>query len=128
MRLCVPTLDNTGPDALISAHFGSAPYFEFVDTDAEAFEAVSNAHAHHAHGSCNPLSALTSRRVDAVVCRGLGRRAFERLDAAGIPVYVTDGLDVAAAIAAFDTGRLQRLTIDATCRGERDHSGESGSA
>ncbi|HEY5492695.1 MAG TPA: NifB/NifX family molybdenum-iron cluster-binding protein [Gemmatimonadaceae bacterium] len=124
MKLCVPTMDDAGLAARISAHFGSAPYFAVVDTGSDAVELVSNTHAHHEHGSCDPLSLLSNRRVDAVVCHGLGRRALARLDASGIPVFVTDGLDVAEAVAGFGSGRLQRLTFDAACHGGRGHASE----
>lgn len=124
MKLCVPTMDDVGLAARISAHFGSAPYFAFVDTGSEAVDVVPNAHAHHEHGSCDPLSRLSGRRVDAVVCHGLGRRALERLDAAGIPVFVTNGEDVAEAVADFASGTLQRLASNAACHGGRGHASE----
>lgn len=121
MKLCVPTLDDAGPEARISQHFGSAPYFAVVDTGSERFELVANAHAQHAHGACNPLSVVMSHHVDAVVCRGLGRGALAKLDAAGVPVFVTDRGAVAEALAEFAAGKLQRLTIDEACGG-RNHS------
>lgn len=124
MKLCVPTMDDAGLAARISAHFGSAPYFAVVDTGSEAVEVVSNAHAHHEHGSCDPLSLLSNRHVDAVVCHGLGRRAWARLDAVGIPVFVTNGVDVAAAASGFESGSLQRLTYDVACQGGRGHASE----
>jgi predicted Fe-Mo cluster-binding NifX family protein len=40
MRLCIPTIDDAGLDAQLSAHFGSAPYYTIVDTESEAFEVV----------------------------------------------------------------------------------------
>ncbi|MHB8838903.1 MAG: NifB/NifX family molybdenum-iron cluster-binding protein [Gemmatimonadaceae bacterium] len=121
MKLCVPTLDDAGPAARISAHFGSAPFFAVVDTHSNDFTLVANANARHEHGSCDPLSVVMGHRVDVVVCRGLGRGAFAKLDAAGIPVFVTDGTDVAEAVAEFAAGSLQRLTFAGACSGGRGH-------
>ena len=59
-------------------HFGSAPFFTFIDTETMAVEAVRNGGASHVHGACRPLDFLGARPVEAVVCRGLGRRAFSR--------------------------------------------------
>jgi len=122
MKLCVPTLDDAGAASRISAHFGSAPYFAVVDTSSTNFELVANANARHEHGACNPLSVVMSHGVDVVVCRGMGRGALAKLDAAGIPVYLSDGADVAEAVASFAAGKLQRLTFDEACSGGRAHA------
>lgn len=117
MRICIPTMDDGGKEASPSDHFGSAPFFTFVDTDTGEYDAVKNGGASHVHGACQPLKFLGSRPVDAVVCRGLGRRAFERLAEVGVKVFVTLEGDAQASVQALQEGRLRALTVEAACHG-----------
>jgi predicted Fe-Mo cluster-binding NifX family protein len=122
MKLCIPTMDDKGLQAVPSVHFGSAPFFTFVDTDTGEVEAQRNGGDHHAHGACRPLDFLGTRSVDAIVCRGLGRRAFSRLESGGVAVYVSLEKDVEATVAAFKDGRLRHLTSEEACQGhDHDH-------
>jgi len=117
MKLCIPTLDDRGLEGTPSDHFGSAPFFTFVDSDTGEVQVERNGGAHHVHGACRPLDFLGTRTLDAVLCRGLGKRAFARLQGGGISVYVTLEADVAATVEAFKGGRLRQLTTDEACHG-----------
>lgn len=121
MRLCIPTADSRGREARLSDHFGSAPYFTLVDSDTGTVDVRPNRQARHAHGSCEPAKGLDGQGVDAVVCRGLGRRALGGLEQAGIRVFVTDAGDVDGAVTAFRAGRIVPLTHDTACGGGRGH-------
>jgi len=121
MKLCMPTVDDTGMAGRIAGHFGSAPYYTYVETDSGAVAVVSNAHALHEHGSCEPAAGMSGGGVEAVVCHGLGRRALAGLAAAGIPVYVTGQESVAGAVEEFRAGALALLTEDAACHGGLGH-------
>jgi len=125
MKLCIPTLDDRGREGTPSDHFGSAPFFTFVDTEADSYEAVRNGGSSHVHGACQPLKFLGSRPVDAVVCRGLGHRAFARLAEAGVEVFVTLEKDVKRTVEAFKDGRLSPLTSEEACHGHsHSHAGQ----
>jgi len=100
-----------------SDHFGSAPFFTFVDSDTGEVQVERNGGAHHVHGACRPLDFLGTRPVDAILCRGLGKRAFARLQGGGISVYVTLETDVSGTVEAFKGGRLRQLTSDEVCHG-----------
>jgi len=126
MKLCIPTMDDRGLEGMPSDHFGSAPFFTFVDADTGQVEAVRNGGAGHVHGSCRPLEFLGTRQVDAILCRGLGKRAFSKLQAGGIDVYVTLEKDVAKTLEAFISHRLRQLTSDETCHGHSHSHGPSG--
>ena len=117
MKLCIPTMDDRGLQGMPSDHFGSAPFFTFVDTDSGEIETQRNGGAHHVHGACRPLDFLGTREVDAVVCRGLGKRAFARLRNGGVEVYVTLERDVESTIQAFKDGRLRELSSEEACHG-----------
>jgi predicted Fe-Mo cluster-binding NifX family protein len=121
MRLCIPTEDDRGLAGRLSSHFGSAPYFTLVDSETGEVEVVSNLGAEHEPGSCSSAQALAAYSVGAVVCRGLGRRAFGRLRDMGLPVYVAEDGGAAEALEAFRAGRLARLTSEAACHGGRGH-------
>jgi predicted Fe-Mo cluster-binding NifX family protein len=120
MKLCIPTMDERGLAGMPSDHFGSAPFFTFVDTESGETEVERNGGSHHVHGACRPLDSLGTRGVDAVVCRGLGKRAFSRLKSGGVDVFVTLERDVGSTVEAFKEGRLRELTSEEACHG-RDH-------
>ena len=121
MRLCIPTQDDAGLEARLAGHFGSARWYTIVESESGACEAVSNARARHEHGSCEAASHMGAGSVDAVICCGLGRRAYEGLAAAGIPVYVTDAAVVSSALEDFRAGRLAPLAAEAACHGGHGH-------
>ena len=127
MNICIPTMDDRGKEGMPSDHFGSAPFFTFVDTETGHYEAVRNGGSSHVHGSCQPLKYLNQRPVDAIICRGLGKRAFSRLADAGIKVFVTLEKDVEESVTAFNDGRLKLLTSEEACHGHggdgRGHDG-----
>ena len=129
MRICIPTMDDRGKEGMPSDHFGSAPFFTFVDTETETYEAVRNGGSSHVHGACQPLKFLGTRPVDAVVCRGLGRRAFSRLADAGVQVFVTLEKNAEDTVAAMKDGRLRPLASEEACHGHdhggHDHGGHS---
>ena len=121
MRLCIPTLDDRGLEARLSAHLGSAPYFTLIESDSGDVKVLANLHGQHESGNCRTADALQGYGVEAVVCRGLGRRAFGRLRDMGIPVYVSDDERTSAALHAFRFGRLPRLASEDACHGGRHH-------
>ena len=123
MKICIPTMDDKGLHGTPSDHFGSAPFFTFVDTDSEDLDIQRNGGAHHVHGACRPLEFLGTREVDAVACRGLGKRAFSRLRDGGIGVYVTLEKDVEATVRAYKDGRLRQLTSEEACQGHSHSHG-----
>ncbi len=125
MKICIPTLDDRGLEGQPSDHFGSAPFFTFVDTDTGEVDVHRNGGASHVHGSCRPVESLGAHSVDAILCRGLGRRAFSRFENGGIGVFVTLEKDVEATVKAFAAGRLQKLSSEEACHGHgHGHRGQ----
>lgn len=121
MRLCIPTDDGEGLAGRLSAHFGSAPYFTLVESETGDVRVVENLHSRHEPGSCHAAESLVGYGVEAVVCRSLGRRAFGRLRALGLPVFVSEEGEAAGALEAFRDGRLPRLSSESACHGGRRH-------
>ncbi len=121
MQLCVPVLDDKGLESRVCAHFGSAPAFMIVDTDANACRLIVNNNAHHAHGMCQPLAALAGESVDGIIVGGIGMGALMKLQAAGITVYRAVHPTVGEAVAAFKTGSLRPVGQDEACAAHHGH-------
>jgi len=115
MQLCVPVLDDQGMDSRVCAHFGSAPAFMIVDTDADSCRVIVNSNAHHAHGMCQPIAALAGEPVDGIVVGGIGMGALMKLQAAGITVYRAMHSTVGETVAAFKAGSLSPVGQDEAC-------------
>jgi predicted Fe-Mo cluster-binding NifX family protein len=124
MKLCIPTMDGSGLAAEASGHFGSAPYFTLVDTESGRCEVISNQRHQHRHGACDPIRHLGPGDFEAVVCRGMGRRALSSLARVGVDVFVTDGETVSDIVTAAREGRLSRLSSTDACGGHEE--GRSG--
>lgn len=117
MRICIPTTSAEGAKAQAYGHFGSAPYFTIVDIGTKICEVVDNTNQHHAHGACHPLAALEGREIDAVVSAGMGARALQRLNEAGIRVYRTVPGTVEEVVRKYGTGELEEMTFENACGG-----------
>jgi predicted Fe-Mo cluster-binding NifX family protein len=126
MRLLIPTNDTNGASAQLSGHFGRAPFYAIADTDADTVVVVENPAVSHGHGECVPASRAFADGYDAVVCQGIGQGAINRLNQAGVPVYVSDGPDVASAIASFRRSSLRVVGSEDGCSGSGSRSESCG--
>ncbi len=116
MRICIPTVSEAGAEARISPHFGRAPYFTVVDTVSGSAQATPNPRVSPGEcGSCDPAGTVVGLGVDAVVCRGLGAHALEKLSGAGVPVYLTEEWLVRAAVEAMAAQRLPPIASGHAC-------------
>jgi predicted Fe-Mo cluster-binding NifX family protein len=59
---------------------------------------------------------LGEKRVDAVVCRGMGARAVQGLREAGTKVYVSEAGTVDQVIKNFDKKALIELAVEGSCK------------
>lgn len=121
MRLCIPTMNERGLEAPLSAHFGSAPYYTVVETETGKVQVAANPRAEHEHGHCQPVAGIADLAPDAVVCMGLGRRALDRLQAAGIQVFIARATQVSEALTQFRSGELAPFTLADSCCGGHEH-------
>jgi predicted Fe-Mo cluster-binding NifX family protein len=121
MKICIPTKDDRGLEAEPFGHFGSAPFFTLVDTETGEIEVVANSNPHHRHGTCYPMSQLREHDPDAIVCRGVGRRAFASLQSEGVDVMVASEGTVADILVAIREGALGPMTADEACHGRHRH-------
>jgi predicted Fe-Mo cluster-binding NifX family protein len=123
MKICIPTVDDTGLKGKPSDHFGSAPFFTVVDTGSWTCEVIpSGGHGHG--GSCAPTDLISSKGIDAVVCRGMGGPARTAVMAQGIDVLMAVGDSVAEIAEAAGRGDLPALDPKQACGGH--HLGTMG--
>ena len=127
MKICIPLESDRGLESTVTGHFGSAPLFGVVDVESGALEVVPNPELHHRHGSCQPVEGLKELDVDAIVCQGVGRRAFTALNEAGIDVLVPTDPTITGITEAVRAGKARRLSLDDTCGGgQREGHGHGG--
>lgn len=121
MKLCIPVQNSSGLGSKVSLHFGSAPFFLLLDSETAQFEITENSDEQHAHGMCHPVGALNGSSVEAVVVGGIGRRAIEGLNAAGIKVYRGTEGTAQQVLDAVLHNTLEEMTSDAACAGHGEH-------
>lgn len=120
MKVCFAVEKDEGMNSAVYGHFGSAPAFVMVDTDAQSVTTVSNRDLNHVHGACNPVQAIGGQAVDAVVVGGIGAGAITRLNAEGIKVYRAAAETVRENIDLFKAGKLPLLGAENACAGHSD--------
>ena len=114
MIICIPTMGDKGLDENVGEHFGRVPTYTIVDTDTKNIRIVPNT-SHHTGGIGYPPEIMANEKVDAMVCRGLGRRAITMFKELGIEVYIGASGTVKDAIADYKDGKLIRASESDAC-------------
>ncbi len=98
-------------DAELDVRFGRATNFIVYDTSDQSLTVVPNQQNLNALQGAGIQAATTvaSTGAEAVITGHCGPKAFKVLEAANIKVYTTSEHSVAAALRAFDEGKLVRL-------------------
>jgi predicted Fe-Mo cluster-binding NifX family protein len=123
MKVCFAVEKDKGINSAVYGHFGSAPAFVMVDTDTGSVTAVSNGDLGHVHGACNPIQAIGSHAVDAVVVGGIGAGAISGLNGRGIKVYGAAAETVAQNMDLLKDGKLPLLSLQHACGGRASGCG-----
>lgn len=110
MRICVPVETESGTESRVCEHFGRAPFLAVADTETDQIEIESSAECHDEED--HHIGRLKSKAVDAVVCRGLGRRAYAALRHVGIDVLLSRRDTVSEVVQDARESRLERLSPD----------------
>ncbi|MCG8571204.1 MAG: NifB/NifX family molybdenum-iron cluster-binding protein [Spirochaetes bacterium] len=121
MKICLPSASQEGLEAMVFDHFGSAPFFTIYTTEDKRIEVIANENQHHDHGNCHPLAILDPFQIDAVITRGMGRRAISLINQQGIKAYLFTGKTVADAIQQIEKNTLSELTMEKSCCGHGCH-------
>ena len=124
MKVCFAVQKDDGVESVVYDHFGSAPAFIVVDTDAaDAATTVNNRDLNHVHGACNPIQAIGGLKPDAVVVGGIGAGAINRLNAEGVKVYRSAAETVKQNLALLKEKKLPELSIQHACGGHTHGQG-----
>ena len=123
MKICLPVIHDQGIDSQISAHFGSAPFFMIIDTDALVFKIIVNKDQHHSHGMCQPLAMIGTENFDAIVVGGIGTGALNKLRNAGKKVFKTEFATVKETVEAAKQSKLVEFSPQSACS---HHHGDHG--
>jgi predicted Fe-Mo cluster-binding NifX family protein len=125
MKICFPVQKDEGMNSTVYNHFGSAPMFVLVDTDANSVNVISNRDQHHSQGACSPMKALDNQKVDAIVVGGIGAGALNGLNRMGIRVHRSQATTIQENVAMLKDRTLPELTPEQCCGG---HSQDGGCA
>jgi predicted Fe-Mo cluster-binding NifX family protein len=115
MKIAFPVVKDKGMESKVHGHFGSAPFFVFVDINNDSIDVYENPDKDHEHGACNPMAALGGRRVEGVVVGGIGGGALKKLNDDGITVYRAVEGSVAENAGMIKAGTLPVFTPDQVC-------------
>jgi predicted Fe-Mo cluster-binding NifX family protein len=121
MKICIPVKDNNAKESIVHDHFGSAPGFMIHCTRTGETTYVENDNQHHEHGMCQPMNLLAEQMIDMVVCMGMGMRAVQKLNEAGIKAYRAEGRTVQDIIDKVAKDALQEITIQNACTQHNCH-------
>jgi predicted Fe-Mo cluster-binding NifX family protein len=122
LKIAIPVEDSRGLDSPVYGHFGSAPCFLVYDSASGEARIVDNGQLAHEHGQCSPIAVLAGQRVDALVTGGIGGRALELLQTAGIRVYQASPAGTAAqTLKSFQENQLEEITSSDCCSHGQGH-------
>ncbi len=117
MRACIPTSTDTGLDAPLHGHFGSAPFFTIAGDDGSDPVTIANQNDHSSHGACTPLGRLDDQVFDCMIVAGMGKRAVEALNRSARTVFRAAAPTLAENLDALKAGTLQEMTAQEGCAG-----------
>ena len=119
MKICVPTMGPAGIEEDICQHFGRAPTFTIVDLDRQEIKVLPNV-SEHMGGKGLPTETMFAEGVQVMIVGGLGPKAVQALNHAGIEVFVGAAGTVRDAIDGWKEKMLARAYLDNACKEHKD--------
>jgi predicted Fe-Mo cluster-binding NifX family protein len=120
MKLCIPTMDEKGLDAVISEHFGKAPSYTLVDSETMETKVFVNESDHNG-GVGSPPEHLVRYGAEVVLASGAGAGAISKLNASGIKVYIGNKGTVREIVEKWRTGTLKEADPKGGCASHGSH-------
>jgi len=113
IRLVIPSEDQNGLNARLAAHFGRAPYFTVVELDSKGavlnVKSVLNT-SEHMGGSGLPPDHILALKPNVVIVSGMGGKAIDIFEGAGVPVLQATSGIVNDIVVAYNENKLPKLT------------------
>ncbi|MFX0151360.1 MAG: NifB/NifX family molybdenum-iron cluster-binding protein [Candidatus Hodarchaeota archaeon] len=125
MRLCVPSNNDGGLDDQVGYHFGRVPNYTIFDDSSNEVEIIENTSSHRG-GTKLPAELLREHNVDVMICGGIGRRAIQLFEQAGVEIYIGAQGAVRDAIEQFKQKKLTMATDKDACQQHKYRGEGSG--
>lgn len=107
--ISIPVANSDGMDSLISGHFARAPLHAIVNT-ADCSISYLKSREGTSGKARIPFDGFKEKGVSLVLCRQMGRHAFELLTAEGVETLTTKGTTIREIIMELDSGKLEKPT------------------
>jgi predicted Fe-Mo cluster-binding NifX family protein len=118
MKICIPTMGESGMQEAICQHFGRAPTFTIIDVDSGDIKVLPNV-SEHMGGTGLPTETIFAEGVQVMIVGGLGPKAVQAFNQAGVEVFVGAAGTVKDAIDDWRAKMLKRADLDNACREHR---------
>lgn len=116
MKLCIPSMGQKGIEETVGQHFGKVPFYTLYDTETKEASVLPNTSEHNG-GTGLPPELMAKEGVDIMLCGGLGKKAVDMFEQAGIDVFCGATGTVQDAIDAWESSKLTKATRDNSCSG-----------
>jgi predicted Fe-Mo cluster-binding NifX family protein len=120
MKLCIPTMDDKGLDAIISEHFGKAPMYTIVDSETMEVEVFVNESDHNGGVGSTP-EHIARYGAQVVLASGAGAGAISKLKGYGMKVYVGNKGTVREIVQKWASGTLTEADDKVGCSHHGSH-------
>ena len=113
VRVVVPVVDEKGMNALLSEHFGRAPFFAVVDINEKGevvgVKTISNV-SEHFGGSGRRADFILQLKPNAIITYGMGPRGLNIYQSVRVAVLRANANTVREVIVAYNKDELEELT------------------
>lgn len=112
-RVVVPVLEESGTSSKLSPHFGRAPVFAVVEikTNGDILNLRFQPNrSEHFGGAGRPPDIILGFEPNAVITFGMGPRAMQRFQMAGVAVMQASSENLDEVLAAYVKDQLNELT------------------
>lgn len=119
-----------GLEAPVDAHFGHCAIYTLVRISNGEIDTVTTLEnvPHESGGCMAPVNHLAANEVKALISGGMGFRPLQGFNEVGIDVFHGNGAPtVKAAVQAFLHDSLPRFSMEHTCGGAAQGTGDCGS-
>jgi predicted Fe-Mo cluster-binding NifX family protein len=114
MRIAIPIIEDKGLDSLASLHFGSAPFFAFLDVEegqilGSYVKENEGAKLSHKRG-IQAARLLVKEKVDVVLAGSVGEGPFHVLGDNLMQIYhISNSMEIQEAVRRLTQNSLERM-------------------
>jgi predicted Fe-Mo cluster-binding NifX family protein len=106
MKYAIPIIDKNDRSSLVGEHFGRVPFYGIWDDENDSLEIIPN-ESNHFGGVGLPAEFLATKS-EAIICKGIGRRAIDLCTQLGVILFVGATGTVQETIDLLKSGKLKR--------------------